>query len=129
MAPVAGALALARFKHIPPRGDKRDVIRRAPHLCPPSWLRMGVQATDVWGRMNPDALANTLRCAFQNASKGRYVHPTEHRVLTLREGARIQGVPDAWQFHGDRSSIARQIGNGVPLPLGRAVATSIAKLF
>ena len=129
VAPVPGDLALARFKLIPRRGDKRDVIRAAPHLCPPSWLRMGAQATDVWGRMDLDAPANTLRCSFQNASKGRYVHPTENRVLTLREGARLQGIPEHWEFEGDRMSIARQIGNGVPIALGRAVSAEIAKLF
>lgn len=129
IAPTPGALALARFKVIPPKGDKRDVMRNAPDLCPPSWLRMGGQATDVWGRMDIDAPANTLRCSFQNASKGRYVHPTQNRVLTLQEGARLQGIPDDWKLHGDRSSIARQIGNGVPLPLGRAVANAVAGLF
>lgn len=129
VAPKPGALALSRFLVIPENGDKRDVMRAAPHLCPPSWQKLGSQATDVWGRVELDAPANTLRCSFQNASKGRYVHPTAHRVLTLREGARIQGVPDAWRFAGDRMSIARQIGNGVPLALGRAVATSIAVLF
>lgn len=129
IAPVPGTLALARFKVIPFNGDKRDVMRNAPHLCPPSWSKMGVQATDVWGRLDLDAPANTLRCSFQNASKGRYVHPTQDRVLTLLEGARLQGIPDHWKMHGDRSSIARQIGNGVPLPLGKAVAHSIASLF
>lgn len=129
VAPTPGALAMSRFKLIPPKGDKRDVMRLAPELCPPSWMRIGTQATDVWGRVDPDAPANTLRCSFQNASKGRYVHPTENRVLTLREGARLQGIPDSWEFHGDRMSIARQIGNGVPLALGRAVAASVARLF
>ena len=129
VAPSPGELALKRFKIIPPNGDKRDVLRRAPNLCPPSWKRMGSQATDVWGRMDLDSPANTLRCSFQNASKGRYVHPTENRVLTLREGARLQGIPECWTFHGDRSSIARQIGNGVPIDLGKAVAREIARLF
>ena len=129
VAPEPGDLALARFKLIPERGDKRNVMERAPELCPPSWMRMGAQATDVWGRMDLDAPANTIRCSFQNASKGRYIHPTEDRVLTLREGARLQGIPDDWSFHGDRMSIARQIGNGVPLALGRAIAAEIALLF
>lgn len=129
VAPAPSVLALKRIKNIPPKGDKRDILRKAPHLCPPSWLRMGAQATDVWGRMNLDAPANTLRCSFQNASKGRYLHPTENRVVTLREGARLQGIPDTWEFHGDRSSIARQIGNGVPLALGRAVAQTVIHLF
>ena len=50
-------------------------------------------------------------------------------MITLCEGARLQGIPDHWKFHGDRSSIARQIGNGVPVPLAKVVAGSIAKLF
>jgi len=129
VAPTPGALALARFKVIPPRGDKRDVMREAPELCPPSWLRMGAQATDVWGRLDPESPANTLRCCFQNASKGRYVHPTADRVLTLKEGARLQGIPDTWKFFGDAKSIARQIGNGVPIPLGRAVAAQVVSLL
>lgn len=52
VAPVPSPIALSRFRHIPQRGDKRDVIRRAPALCPPSWLRMGQDATDVWGRLD-----------------------------------------------------------------------------
>jgi DNA (cytosine-5)-methyltransferase 1 len=129
IAPIPSPLALSRFRHIPPRGDKRDVMRRAPQLCPPSWLRMGQDATDVWGRLDYDRPSNTLRCDFQNASKGRYVHPVADRVITLREGARIQGIPDAWQFEGMRAHVAEQIGNGVPLPLGKAVARALKPLF
>jgi DNA (cytosine-5)-methyltransferase 1 len=125
--PVPTDLALTRMNLIPPRGDKRDVLRIAPHLSPPSWARVGAQATDVWGRVDPDKPTNTLRCRFQNPSTGRYIHPTENRVLSLREGARIQGVPDTWRFLGDRTSIARQIGNGVPVALSRAVAQSVFK--
>lgn len=129
VAPTPSVLAAARFALIPVSGDKRDVLRAAPELCPPSWKKMGTQAVDVWGRMHFDRPANTIRCAFQNASKGRYIHPIENRVITLREGARLQGVPDSWRFHGDRTSIARQIGNGVPVPLAEAVARAIATLF
>lgn len=129
IAPLPSELAMKRIKLIPANGDKRDVIRKAPNLCPPSWIKMGNQAIDVWGRMNAKAPANTIRCSFQNASKGRYLHPTEDRVITLREGARLQGVPDAWIFEGDRTSIARQIGNGVPIPLAKAVGIEIQKLF
>ena len=129
VAPAPSPIALSRFLRIPERGDKRDVIRRAPHLCPPSWMRMGIEATDVWGRLDYDKPANTLRCDFQNASKGRYVHPTAHRVITLREGARLQGVPDHWEFEGMRAHVAAQLGNGVPLQLGGAVARSLRRLF
>jgi len=129
ISPKPTNLALSRMELIPPLGDKRDIMKTAPELCPPSWIKMGNQAVDVWGRMSWDKPANTLRCSFQSPSKGRYLHPYENRVISLREGARIQGIPDSWGFCGDRTSIARQIGNGVPVPLAKAVASSIMKLF
>lgn len=127
--PRPSELARKRIEIIPPNGDKRDVMRAAPELCPPSWRDIGCQATDVWGRMDANAPANTLRCTFQNPSKGRYLHPTENRVISLREGARLQGVPDDWIFEGRPYPIARQIGNGVPVPLAKAVASAISAAF
>lgn len=123
--PQPVGIAAQRIPLIPPRGDKRDLMRLAPELCPPSWTRVGCQATDVWGRVDPDQPLNTIRCTFQNPSKGRYLHPVENRTLSLREGARIQGVPDHWMFAGRPYPVARQIGNGVPVPLARAVAGAV----
>lgn len=122
-------LALERILNIPKNGGKFDLMKHRPDLCPESWYKLGNQACDVWGRMNASKPANTIRCAFQNPSKGRYLHPDKNRVITLREGARLQGVPDNWQFIGTRTSIARQIGNGVPIQLGNSVAKAIADLF
>lgn len=125
-APRPGPLALARMKVIPSGGDKRDVMRRAPRLAAPSWWRVARDVTDVWGRMEWDAPSNTLRTALLNASKGRYIHPTRHRVVSLREAARLQSIPDEWTFVGDPYPIARQIGNSVPPRLGQAVARAVA---
>jgi DNA (cytosine-5)-methyltransferase 1 len=123
------SMALARMKVIPPGGDKRDVLRNAPDLAPKSWWKIGGQATDVWGRMHWDAPCNTLRTALLNPSKGRYIHPTQNRVITLREAARLHSIPDTWQFIGTPYQVARQIGNGVPPLLGRAVAKAILRLM
>ncbi|WP_164985400.1 MULTISPECIES: DNA cytosine methyltransferase [unclassified Bosea (in: a-proteobacteria)] len=127
--PTPAGIAAERIVLVPPNGDKRDIMRDRPDLCPPSWARVGCQATDVWGRINPSEPANTLRCTFQNPSKGRYLHPFENRCLSLREGARLQGVPDSWIFEGKNYPVARQIGNGVPIPLATAVAVSLAQVF
>jgi DNA (cytosine-5)-methyltransferase 1 len=123
--PTPKGIAAERIALVPPKGDKRDIMRAAPELCPPSWVKVGCQATDVWGRVDPDRPVNTLRCTFQNPSKGRYLHPTEDRTLSLREGARLQGVPDDWIFEGLSYPVARQIGNGVPVRLAEAVSRSI----
>ncbi len=48
-------------------------------------------------------------------------HPRETRPLSVREYARIQGFPDSWSFEGKATDCYRQIGNAVPIPLGRAI--------
>lgn len=48
-------------------------------------------------------------------------HPRETRPLSVREYARIQGFPDTWIFEGKVTDCYRQIGNAVPIPLGRAI--------
>ena len=55
-----------------------------------------------------------------------YIHPKEHRTLTVREAARIQTFPDAFRFSGARSDAFRQIGNAVPPLLGEAAALALA---
>ena len=54
-----------------------------------------------------------------------YYHPTENRRITIREMARLQGYPDDYIFLGSKSEQSRQVGNSVPVGLGKAVAKSI----
>lgn len=120
-------LSLARMRVIPPGGNKRDVMQWAPHLVPPSWLaRTRNEMTDVFGRIVWDKPSNTIRTEFVNPSKGRYIHPDQHRGISLREAARLQSIPDGYTFAGRFAYvIARQIGNGVPPRLGRAIARQV----
>lgn len=52
-------------------------------------------------------------------------HPTQIRPLSVLEYARIQGFPDEWRFEGALSDCYRQIGNAVPVPLGRAIGQAL----
>ena len=54
-------------------------------------------------------------------------HPEELRPLSIQEYARIQQFPDDWIFIGSKSSRYRQIGNAVPVGLGKAIGESIKK--
>lgn len=128
-APHPSPIALKRMRVIPAGGDKRDVMATAPRLAPPSWWSVGCQVTDVWGRMEWEKPCNTLRTAFQNPSKGRYIHPEENRVISLREAARLHTVSDNWSFIGLPTQIARQIGNSVPSVLGDAIAHMVLDLL
>ncbi len=49
------------------------------------------------------------------------------RYFTVRESARLQTFPDGYELHGSWSEAMRQLGNAVPMLLGRAVAASVAE--
>ncbi|MEL7561122.1 DNA cytosine methyltransferase [Stutzerimonas chloritidismutans] len=82
---------------------------------------------DVYGRINPTEPAPTMTTACINPSKGRFVHPTEHHGITLRQAARIQTFPDDFVFYGGIMAAGRQIGNAVPVTLGRYLIQHIKK--
>jgi len=52
-------------------------------------------------------------------------HPTKDRPLSVREYARIQQFPDGWKVNGNPTHAYRQIGNAVPVGLGRAIGLAL----
>lgn len=58
-----------------------------------------------------------------------FLHPEEQRGYTAREAARIQGFPDEFVFEGTDSTRFRLIGNAVPPPLARSLATFVRGAF
>lgn len=80
-------------------------------------------------RLPPDGLSNTLRAGTDSArgafTSPRPIHFKYARCITVREMARLHGFPDWFRFHSTKWHGARQVGNSVPPPLARAVATSV----
>jgi DNA (cytosine-5)-methyltransferase 1 len=72
-------------------------------------------------RLDPERPSLTVTGYIFN----KFVHPFEHRFITVREAARLQGFPDTLKFEGTLTSTQQQIGNAVPIPLVRAVFTSV----
>ena len=58
-------------------------------------------------------------------SRTTYYHPTEHRYLTVREAASIQGFPVQFKFIGSLSSQWKQVGNSVPPLLAKAIGEAL----
>ncbi|RZJ86260.1 MAG: DNA cytosine methyltransferase, partial [Chryseobacterium sp.] len=84
----------------------------------------------VYGRMKWDDVAPTMTTCCNGLGNGRFGHPEQDRAITLREAALIQSFPMNYQFADSSSkistqTIARQIGNAVPVGLGIAIAKSI----
>ncbi|MBF0688433.1 MAG: DNA cytosine methyltransferase [Cellulomonas sp.] len=104
-----------------------DVERPAQleYLSTVSWDAHDAGSGDVMGRLRRGEPSVTVRTEFFKPEKGRYLHPSEDRPITHLEAARLQGFPDDYVWFGSKIEIARQIGNAVPIPLGRRIAESI----
>lgn len=77
----------------------------------------------VYGRIGWDEFfSTTITIPEPSAKQGRVIHPSENRILTVRELARSQGIPDWFTISGKLSDRHRQIGNAVPPPLASAFA-------
>jgi DNA (cytosine-5)-methyltransferase 1 len=119
-------LSIDRFHEIPEGGNRFNLPE---HLLAPCWLKHRSGSADVMGRLHWDRPSVTIRTEFFKPEKGRYLHPTEHRVITHYEAALLQGFPETHRFVGPRQEIARQIGNAVPIPLGAAIGRQLAGAF
>ena len=72
-------------------------------------------------RLKPDEPSK----AITGGASGEFIHPWEHRFLTLRECASLQTFPDEFIFHGTKAERAMLIGNAVPPLLSEAVALGL----
>lgn len=63
-----------------------------------------------------------------SAAIREFIHPNEHRPLTIRECARIQTFPDHFSFLGNNQQVIQQIGNAIPPKLAKTFALHIGSL-
>jgi DNA (cytosine-5)-methyltransferase 1 len=82
---------------------------------------------DVYGRMAWDEPAPTITSGCFNPSKGRFLHPSQNRAITMREAALLQGFPRRYHFptQAGKCAIALMIGNALPPPFIAAHARAI----
>lgn len=60
-----------------------------------------------------------------NVRKSMWIHPTLDRGVTVREAARLQSFPDAFEFVGTKDSQFQQVGNAVPPLLAKGIAEKL----
>lgn len=137
--PVAGLSGDALHDFPEKRSDKiKDLIKAVPKnggsrsQLPAKFALACHQRSDgfsdVYGRMSWDDVAPTITSGCINPSKGRFLHPTENRTITLREASILQGFSVRYRFniqHG-KECIALMIGNALPPPFIAAQAKALA---
>lgn len=115
------------WRHIPTGlSDRVDQIKRRSEK--------GIVHTTYYGRLRENAPSYTVNTYFSRIGNGCFLHPSQRRLISLREGARLQSFPDHIRFTGPRRAQYEQVGNAVPPLLGYAVGRtlpsgSVADLF
>lgn len=108
------------LRQIPMGGNWRNLPPGVVELAMGGAFHSGGGKVGFYRRLDYDQPAPTLVTSpVQKATM--LCHPTKHRPLSVREYARIQQFPDNWKIEGSVSDCYRQIGNAVPIGLGKAV--------
>jgi len=119
---------LQRIQCTPEGGGWRDWPDELKLAC--HQKASGASFPSVYGRMKWDEPSPTLTTQCHGLGNGRFGHPEQHRALSLREAALLQTFPAGYRFVSpgkpiEIGTVARHIGNAVPVRLARAIARSI----
>ncbi len=110
---------------VPPGSNWRSLpIATQKESMGQAWYAKGGRS-GWWRRLTFDLPCPTL-VTMPNHASTALCHPTATRALSVREYARIQEFPDDWQVRGTPAQQYAQIGNAVPVRLGRVAGEVIA---
>ena len=113
---------------VPQKGYWRDLPFDIQKKFMGGSFYLGGGKTGIARRIGWEEPCLTLTCSPAQKQTER-CHPDETRPFTVREYARIQTFPDDWKFEGSVAQQYKQIGNAVPVNLGREVGYSIVKFL
>lgn len=115
----------AFFDLVPPGGNWRDL---PPDIAVKAMgeksLRAGGGKTGFFRRLDWDGQSPTIT-GKPNRKGSAMCHPSASRPLSVRECARLQGFPDDWVIEGSIADRYTQIGNAVPVALGKAIGVTL----
>jgi DNA (cytosine-5)-methyltransferase 1 len=129
---------LARIRAIPADGGSWLDLRshsEANRLMTPAMKRYVAERDfgshpDVYGRMAWDRPAVTIKRECAHVGNGRYGHPEQDRLCSVRELAILQGFPKDYQFGGGSlSNMYRHIGDAVPPLISYQLAHLVRWMF
>ncbi|MBD2690520.1 DNA cytosine methyltransferase [Anabaena catenula] len=116
IARALSSIQMSRVKLLKEGQDARDL---PPELAPKKHY------SGAYGRLFWDKPAKTITRWVFHPGSGRFFHPTQDRIITIREAARLHSYPDTFHFLGTYTEMASQIGESVPPLLAKTIAECI----
>ncbi|KAH7100126.1 S-adenosyl-L-methionine-dependent methyltransferase, partial [Auriculariales sp. MPI-PUGE-AT-0066] len=90
--------------------------------------RAGYPGGAYYRRLDKNDSFNTLvGNVHPTAKQSRIIHPSQYRIVSIREQARAQGFCDWFRFVGTAKEKTQQIANAVPVTMGEAIGRSLRK--
>ncbi|MFH1843721.1 MAG: DNA cytosine methyltransferase, partial [bacterium] len=120
---MAVSSSIRRVQLMPKDGGSWADLRNHPEaekVLTPAMLRSIAKSDfgshpDVYGRLWWDRPAVTIKRECAHVGNGRYTHPEQDRLCTVREMAILQGFPRDYRFASTAlSNMYRHIGDAVP---------------
>ena len=94
-----------------------DRIKRKRHAQHKAKIKPAIWHENKAGNIS----SHPYSCALRAGASYNYLLVDGERRLTPREMLRLQGFPDSFEVVGNDSSIRKQAGNSVPVPMVKAV--------
>ncbi len=91
----------------------------------PNNLRPKGGYSGAYGILTKNMVCPTITRWVFHPGSGRWGHPVDKRLITIREAARLHSYPDRFEFIGSYNDQAGQIGNSVPPLLAKILAESL----
>lgn len=115
-------IVIERIKSVPAGGNWENIPRELMQVDG-KYERIENAHSMIYKRLRKNEPAITIT----NFRKGMIIHPTQNRLFSVREAARIQTFPDDYIFEGGLSDRQQQVADAVPVLLAKKVSESILK--
>ena len=124
---------LARIKAVPKNGGLQDIPDEllSNHLAKMKHggYGSGGFVKNLYGRLNWEKPSGTVVAGIKKITCGRFFHPTDSRLLTVREAARLQTFPDDYRFQGSMVDQYTVVGNAVPPKFAELIGRSLISIY
>ena len=120
MITINSPLVAERIKSVPPGGNWQDIPIKLMKVGG-NYNKLNLAHSMIYKRL----LKNQPSITITNFRKAMIIHPSQHRLLSVREAARIQTFPDHFEFMGGISNMQQQVSDAVPMQLAKKVGDVI----